>query len=277
MVGMEHVAEQFNGLLDTAIVNQRRQEAGLPVESDSNHLIFTGSPGTGKTTVARELGRAYNALGIIPTDKFHHVERSDLVAGYVGQTAMKTRKAFKEAKGGVLFVDEAYTLAQDDYGKEALTQLMTDMENNRDDTVVIFAGYPKQMQQFVAANPGLKSRLPKTLAFDNYKAADMDKIARGMFREGKYVGAPGTSAKIKEATARIAGTPGHGNARDVRTLYQEVRRAQARRIAGDPKARLERVTPEDVDEAVASMKLTKPVKGRRGRLKPKAVPGEMVG
>lgn len=267
MVGMGKVADQFDGLLDTAVVNQRRKEAGLPVETDSNHLIFSGSPGTGKTTVARELGKAYHAMGILPTDKFHQVERADLVAGYVGQTAIKTREAFNKAKGGVLFVDEAYTLAKDDYGKEALTQLMTDMENNRDDTVVVFAGYPKEMQKFTAANPGLKSRLPKTLTFDNYKAPEMEKIARGMFREGRYVGAPGTGAKIKEAVNNIAATPGHGNARDVRTFYQEVRRAQSRRIASDPNERLERITPEDVDEAMASMKLTKPVKGRRGRLK----------
>lgn len=270
MVGMERVADQFDGLLDVALVNQRRKDAGLPVETDTNHLIFAGPPGTGKTTVARELARAYNAMGITPTDKVTEVSRADLVGEYLGQSAPKAKKKFAEAKGGVLFIDEAYELANDQFGKEALTQLMQDMENHRDDTVVIMAGYPKEMEKLVKANPGLKSRSPKKLTFDNYDEAQLHKIAQGMFREGQYVGKPGTGAKIKEAARDIAATPGHGNARDVRNLYQEVRRAQARRIAGDPQARLELLHPEDVDEARAQMRLSKPVKGsagRKGRLK----------
>jgi SpoVK/Ycf46/Vps4 family AAA+-type ATPase len=277
MVGMKHVAEQFDSLLDQAIVNQRRKEAGLPVETDSNHLIFSGPPGTGKTTIARELGRAYHAMGITPSDKFTEVSRADLVGEYIGQTAPKARKVFDKAKGGVLFIDEAYTLAEDDFGKEALTQLMTDMENHRDDTVVIMAGYPKRMQKLVESNPGLRSRLPKTMNFNSYDAKALDKIGRGMLREGRYVGKPGTGAKLTEATSRIAATPGHGNARDVRNLMQEVRRAQSRRIAGDPQARLELIHPEDVDEAVGAMRLSKPVRGKKSKGRLKAVPDAMVG
>lgn len=270
MVGMGQVADQFDGLLDSAIVNQRRKEAGLPVESDTNHLIFAGPPGTGKTTVARELARAYHGLGIVPTDKFVETNKAGLVGQFANNIPQTAAKEFARAKGGVLFVDEAYEMSKDEFGRQALTQLMADMENNRDDTVVILAGYPKEMQRMVNANPGLKSRLPKTLDFPAYGGEDLHKIAQGMFREGQYVGKPGTGAKIKEAAHDIAATPGHGNARDVRNFYQEVKRAQSRRIAGDPEARLEVLHPEDVDEARAAMKLTKPVpgsKGRKGRLK----------
>lgn len=270
MTGMEHVADQFDGLLDSAIVNQRRKEAGLPVENDSNHMTFVGPPGTGKTTIARDLGRAYHALGILPTDKFVEASRSDLVAEYLGQTAAKTKAKFNEARGGVLFIDEAYSLdggPQDMYGREALTQLIADMENHRDDTVVIMAGYPKEMSRLERLNPGLKSRMPKTMEFNDYDAEALNKIGRGMLREGQYVGGPEVKEKVKQATAAIASTPGHGNARDVRNLTQEIRRAQARRIAGDPEARLELLHPEDIDEAMYQMSRSRTVKGKKGRLK----------
>ena len=203
MVGMEHVADQFDGLLDTAIVNQRRKEAGLPVESDSNHLIFTGPPGTGKTTIARELARPTTQWESFPRDKFTEVNRADLVGEYIGQTAPKTaQEVFDKAKGGVLFIDEAYALGEG----RATAGGAHPVDGRHGEPPRRHRGDPGRVSQGDAEVGGVQPRseapaCPRRCRSTTTTPRRLDKIGRGMLREGQYVGKPGTGAKITEATA----------------------------------------------------------------------------
>lgn len=256
MVGMESVASQVDGLIARVVNNQRREAEGLKSSKATNHLIFTGNPGTGKTTVAREIARAYHALGIVPKDKVVEAKRVDFVGGYAGQTALKTKALFEKARGGVLFIDEAYALKQgdgDSYGQEAVDTLLAEMENHRGDTVVILAGYPREMQQFLTTNPGLKSRLPQTIHFPDYNADSMRLIMRGMLKEGDHTLANGAAKPMREHLRAIAASESHGNARDLRNFYDRVVDAQSRRLAYKPnpsRKDLQMILPEDVEAAI---------------------------
>lgn len=257
MVGMDHVANEVDGLIAEAIVSRQRMEQGLPVNQATNHLIFAGGPGTGKTTVARDVASIYHALGLLPTDKFVEASRADLVGQYTGETAIKTRNLLKQAKGGVLFIDEAYALKhgeQDLYGQEAIDELLTEAENKRGETVIILAGYPQEMEGFLNTNPGLRRRFPNRLHFPNYDFPSLKKIMSGMLKSGQYK-VPDRAAKaaLDMGIQRVASNPQSGNAGDVRNLYERVAREQARRLASEPHAdrQLQVITESDVMRALS--------------------------
>ena len=207
LTGLATVKGAVRQLIDLARVEQMRREAGLPVAQVSKHLIFTGNPGTGKTTVARLLARLYAAIGILKTGQLVEVTRSDLVAGYVGQTAIKTTEAVERAVGGILFIDEAHSLSRSigsgqDYGMEAIDTLVKLMEDRRDELVVIAAGYSVEMAHFIRSNPGLASRFPRKIDFPDYSTDELVSIFREMCTHGKYEEAyPKLSLKKYSPTA----------------------------------------------------------------------------
>ena len=213
----------------------------------SFHLVFSGNPGTGKTTVARIVGKVYSALGILSKGHMVEVDRSGLVAGYVGQTAIKTKEVVDKALGGVLFIDEAYTLAPEnadkDFGQEAIDTILKAMEDHRDDFVVIVAGYATLMPRFIDSNPGLKSRFNKYLYFEDYNGDQLFEIFQGRVKRNDYRLDEAAEAAVKDHLQELYEDRdgSFGNARDVRNLFEKIVAAQADRVAG-----LESPTDEDI-------------------------------
>ena len=197
------------------------------------HLVFVGNPGTGKTTVARLLGRLYHAIGLLPTSEVIEVDRTGLVAGYVGQTALKTRDICMEALGGVLFIDEAYSLARDDggFGQEAIDTLLSMMEMHRGEFAVIVAGYPQPMAEFVFSNPGLNSRFDDAVVFDDYSPEELMNILIGMVAARDYELTPAALEKVAAFIESWPRNPGFGNAREVRNLVNAIVRKHASLLA----------------------------------------------
>ncbi|MFY1573456.1 right-handed parallel beta-helix repeat-containing protein [Verrucosispora sp. WMMD703] len=235
MVGLESVKEEVRALIDEIQVNEWRRSAGLPVGAVSHHLIFAGAPGTGKTTVARIYGDLLAALGALPGGAFREVSRRDLVGQYIGHTAEKTAAAFELARGGVLFIDEAYTLSRSsgtggDFGQEAIDTLVKLMEDHRDEIAVIAAGYTSEMLQFLDANPGLASRFAKTVEFGNYSPEQLVVIVERMAGGDEYLLADGVSEVLREHFGTIERDQNFGNAREARKLFEGVRKAQAQRL-----------------------------------------------
>jgi SpoVK/Ycf46/Vps4 family AAA+-type ATPase len=228
-VGLTSVKGAIREIVDNQLANQRLRSAGLPADdTETRHMLFLGNPGTGKTTVARLVGQIFQALGLLRRGQFVEVDRSQLVAGYVGQTALKTAEVVRSALDGVLFVDEAYALArgesENDFGREAIDTLVPALENYRDRLVVIFAGYSREMQQFVRANSGIASRVAYQIEFPDYTDAEMLQMFLGMCRRDGRICPPDVSARLEEIfTAMYQNRgPNFGNGREVRNFYEQM-------------------------------------------------------
>ena len=220
-------------------IARQREAAGLPAPPMSRHLVFSGPPGTGKTTVARLYGRLLAALGALATGEVIEAGRSDLVGQYLGATALKTKAVVESALGGVLFIDEAYTLsrtfgANSDLGLEAIDELVRLMENHRDDLVVIVAGYTTEMTTFLDINPGLRSRFSRTIEFPAYDADELAQIIQLHAQAHRYRWSDDALAAITQRFHRDQDTGALGNARDARTLFEEAIERQAARLADHP-------------------------------------------
>ena len=220
LVGLSRVKREVHRQAAVLRVQKLRAEHGMQSPTISRHLVFTGNPGTGKTTVARLVCGIYAALGLLAKGHLIEVDRSELVAGYLGQTAVKTSEVVLEALGGVLFIDEAYSLAGDQYGAEAVDTLVKEMEDHRDDVVVIVAGYPAPMVEFVDANPGLASRFRTTVEFDDYTDGELTEIFARLARAGDFEPSPECLVRFREVLAATPRGTGFGNGRFARNVLE---------------------------------------------------------
>lgn len=224
LVGLQSVKGMVHGLAAQQRVERERQKFGLQPTNLSPHLVFTGNPGTGKTTVARLIGRMFKEIGLLSKGHVVEVDRSGLVAKYVGQTAIKTKEVCERAIGGVLFIDEAYSLTGtgNDFGPEAIEALLTFMEEQRGKCVVIVAGYEAEMAAFIASNPGLRSRFDRTIDFPDYSDDELVTIFDGLVEAHDYVLDDAARSAVRSFIAAMPRGDGFGNARDTRRLFNDV-------------------------------------------------------
>ena len=255
IVGLEDVKIHLRRLYAMLKVRKARAELGI-IEStpQSLHMIFIGNPGTGKTTVARIVSRILFEIGILSTNKMIEVDRSNLVAGYVGQTARKTLEVLEQASGGVLFIDEAYSLAKggdNDFGKEAIDTIVKFMEDNRDNLIIILAGYSIEMQTFLKTNSGLSSRFPTIINFPNYTPYELLTIIKGMYTKDHYSLGNGVEEKLlQKFQESMASTDNFGNGRYARNLYEQSIRNLSLRVSMSgifTKETLTTVMPDDIE------------------------------
>lgn len=237
LIGLHSVKRNVYSLLHLQSIQMEREKRGLPKIPMTNHLVFTGNPGTGKTTVARLIGRIYHKIGLLPSDNFVEVDRSGMVAGYVGQTAIAVKNVMDTAKGGVLFIDEAYALSngmRGDFGKEAIETLLKRMEDDRENMVVIVAGYPELMEDFIASNPGLRSRFRKKIYFPDYSPEELLEILEYMVKKHHFT----ISEKALDYAYTVleekynTRSEDFANAREVRNFFESAVVSQADRLYG---------------------------------------------
>ncbi len=255
-IGLGSIKKEVNNLINMVTVYKLRREHDLPTVDLSLHMVFSGNPGTGKTMIARLMSRIYKCLGILSKGQLVEVDRSGLVAGYVGQTATKTSEVIKKAMGGVLFIDEAYTLnssSENDFGQEAIDTILKAMEDNRDDLVVIVAGYDGLMDRFIHSNPGLESRFNRYLHFDDYTQEEMMGIFEMQCKKGCYTLTEEAKEAVNEFIAESnTNSISFGNARGVRNIFEMILVNQANRLAEAEEITREslmEITLDDVNRA----------------------------
>ncbi|MGN1283387.1 MAG: AAA family ATPase [Limosilactobacillus sp.] len=254
LIGLKNVKKQVEEFIQMALMNKRREKAGMSTISNSFHSLFEGNPGTGKTTVARIVGKLMYEEGILPTSNYVEVDRGDLVAGYVGQTSPKTTKILEKATGGVLFIDEAYDLvhgSDDSFGREALDTIMKYMEDHRDNLMIIFAGYTADMEKLLKQNSGMKSRVPNVFTFDDYSPEEIVEIGHLQLQNKQmHFDRPDTEALYNRLIQeRYANSNDHSNGRWIRNQNDVLLRQIAVAMAKDPNHPLDKVMAEDIINA----------------------------
>jgi SpoVK/Ycf46/Vps4 family AAA+-type ATPase len=252
LIGLEAVKEEVKLVTNLIRVQNLRRQRHLMVLEQSRHLVFTGNPGTGKTTVARLLAQIYRTLGVVQRGQLIETDRAGLVAGFVGQTATKVTEVFDRADEGVLLIDEAYALvrgSEQDFGREAIDTIVKLVEDRRDRVVVIVAGYPDEMTTFVDANPGLRSRFPRTIHFPDYTTDELVAIFSSLCDKGHYIAGAETVGEVRNWIDAQPRAKGFGNGRLVRNLFEHAVARQASRVVtidAPSDDQLVRLTPEDI-------------------------------